>query len=258
MEDAALKEQVRAYWEADPCGAERAQAPEGTPEFFRQVEAARSDLEPFIGDFADLQGSAGKTMLEIGCGLGTDLVRFARAGARITGVDLTEHAVELTRKRLELEGLAGEVRVADAEALPFSDDTFERVYSWGVLHHTPDTAKAIREAVRVLEPGGELIVMLYARRSWVAWGFWVRHALIKGRPWRSVASVLADHMESQGTKAYTVKELRALFPPLDGLTIEHVGTPYDRSFAPGIARFTGRRLGWFLVIRGRKPAHPPA
>ena len=193
-------------------------------------------------------------MLEIGVGLGTDLVHFVRAGANATGVDLTDRAVGLVRRRLQLEGLEADLRVADAEALPFEDESFDRVYSWGVLHHTPDTARAVREGLRVLRPGGELCVMLYARHSWVASSFWVRHALLAGHPWRSLSDVLARHMESEGTKAYAAGELRRMFAGLDELRIDKVATAYDRQFAGPLARLTGNRLGWQFVIRGRKPS----
>ena len=105
-------------------------------------------------------------VLEIGCGLGTDGARFARAGAQYTGVDLTEAAVALARRRFELEGLPGEFRVADAESLEFADGSFDIVYSHGVLHHTPDGAAAVREVRRVLAPGGRAVVMLYHRDSY--------------------------------------------------------------------------------------------
>jgi SAM-dependent methyltransferase len=251
--DEALKQEVRSFWEEEPCGSSHAEAAEGSPEFFAQVERSRTDLEPFIADYADFEGSKGKRLLEIGAGLGTDLVRFARAGAHVTGVDLTEHSARLVRRRLELEGLDGEVLVADAERLPFEDDAFDKVYSWGVLHHTPDSERAFREALRVLRVGGETCIMLYARRSWVAWGMWARHGPLAGRPFRSVSEVLAHHMESEGTKGYTVRELRRAFAGLEGLRVEHVSTPYDRRFAGPVAALTARWLGWFLVVRGRKP-----
>jgi hypothetical protein len=96
--------------------------------------------------------------------------------------------------------------------------------------------------------------MLYSRHSWVAYGMWLRHALLLGRPRQSLADVLARHMESEGTKGYTANELRALFAGLDELRIDKVSTPYDRSLAGPLARLSRDRLGWFSVVRGRKPA----
>jgi ubiquinone/menaquinone biosynthesis C-methylase UbiE len=248
------KGRVRDFWEEEPCGSEHAGAPEGSPEFFAEVERTRDELDPYIARFADFEGAKGKRVLEIGVGLGTDFIRFVRAGAIATGVDLTEHAVELVQRRLELEGLEAEVRTADAENLPFEGDSFDRVYSWGVLHHTPDTTKAIDEAIRVLRPGGEACVMLYARHSWIAYGMWVRHALLAGRPWHGLASVLAEHMESEGTKGFTRSEMRELFAGLEQLRIDKVRTSYDDQIAGPLARVTGDRLGWNLVARGQKPA----
>jgi SAM-dependent methyltransferase len=250
------KRTIQDYWERKPCGSKHASAPEGDPEYFAQVEKRRYELEPFIATYADFAGSRGKRVLEIGVGLGTDFMRFARAGANVTGVDLTQHSIDLVTRRLALEGLDGEVRVADAEALPFEDNSFDRVYSWGVLMVTPDTPRAVAEALRVLRPGGELCAMVYSRRSWVAFGLWARYALIVGKPWRSLADVVAHHMESPGMKAYTGPEVRALFAGLEDLRLERVGTPYDRRVAGPLARLTGRRLGWFMVVRGHKPTAP--
>ena len=246
------KSRVRRFWEDEPCGSVHGTAPEGTREYFDEIEQRRYELEPFILPMADFDGSRGKTVLEIGVGLGTDFVRFARAGAKVTGIDLTEHGVELVRRRLALEGLEGDVRVADAESLPFEDGSFDKVYSWGVLHHTPATEQAVREALRVLRPGGELCVMLYSRHSWVAYKLWVRFALLEGRLGSSLADVLAAHMESEGTRGFTKDELREMFQGLEKPQIEKVSTPYDRRWLGPVASLTGRWLGWFSVIRGRK------
>jgi len=248
-----LKSRVRKFWEDEPCGSVHGEAPEGTREYFDQIEQRRYELEPFIPEYARFQDAAGKTVLEIGVGLGTDFVQFARAGAKVSGIDLTEHGVQLVRTRLELEGLEGDVRVGDAESLPFEDRSFEKVYSWGVLHHTPRTEKAVAEALRVLAPGGDLCVMLYSRHSWLTYKVWVRHGLLAGHPGRSLSSVLAAHVESEGTRGFTKAELRKMFRGLDDLTIEKVATPYDRHFLGPVAGLSGRWLGWFSVIRGRKP-----
>jgi len=164
--NAELKERVRAFWQAHPCGTKFSDAAMGTPEFFARVEAHRYTKEWHIPDAADFAGARGLRVLEIGCGLGTDGAQFAKAGAQYTGIDLTEAAIELARRRFEVTGLAGEFRVADAESLDFADASFDLVYSHGVLHHTPDTVRAVREVHRVLKPGGRAVVMLYHRGSY--------------------------------------------------------------------------------------------
>jgi SAM-dependent methyltransferase len=164
--NANLKERVRAFWQANPCGVKFADAAPGTRRFYELVEAHRYTKEWHIPLAADFAGARGLKVLEIGCGLGTDGAQFAEAGADYTGVDLTEAAVELARKRFELSGLPGRFQTADAENLDFADESFDLVYSHGVLHHTPETAKAIAEVHRVLRPGGRAIVMLYHRDSY--------------------------------------------------------------------------------------------
>lgn len=164
--NAQLKDRVRAFWQEHPCGTKFSDAEIGTREFFERVEAHRYGKEWHIPIAADFASTRGLKVLEIGCGLGTDGAQFARAGADYTGIDLTARSIELARKRFELSGLKGEFRVADAEQLEFADETFDLVYSHGVLHHTPDTQAAVREVHRVLKPGGRAMVMLYHRGSY--------------------------------------------------------------------------------------------
>ncbi|MDX6664074.1 MAG: hypothetical protein QOG68_280 [Solirubrobacteraceae bacterium] len=246
------KQAVREFWEAEPCGSKHADAPEGSPEYFAEVERARYELEPFIARYARFDTTAGQAVLEIGVGLGTDFVNFARAGADLTGVDLTEHSIELVSRRLELEGLRADLRVADAERLPFDDASFDVVYSWGVLHHSPNPQAAIAEAQRVLKPGGRICVMLYGRRSWVGIGLWLRYALGRGRPWHSLAHVIANHMESPGTTAYTPAEMTRLFGAIRSVAIGREVTPYDRRVGGPLVRLLAPRLAWFLVAQGTK------
>jgi ubiquinone/menaquinone biosynthesis C-methylase UbiE len=164
--NANLKERVRAFWQANPCGVKFADAPPGTRKFFELVEAHRYTKEWHIPIAADFESARGLKVLEIGCGLGTDGAQFAQAGADYTGVDLTEAAVDLARKRFEMFDLPGKFQTADAEQLEFADETFDIVYSHGVLHHTPEPKKAIREIHRVLRTGGRAVVMLYHRDSY--------------------------------------------------------------------------------------------
>lgn len=245
------KSQVRDHWEADPCGARLSASPPGTAAFFADVTAARYAQEPFIPAFADFGRWRGRDVLEIGVGIGTDFVAFARAGARLRGIDLTESATALVRRRLELEQLTAEVDVGDAEALAFPDGSFDLVYSWGVLHHTPQPERALAEIRRVLRPGGEARIMLYSRRSWVAFGLWLRYAFARGRLRRTLDEVVSQHMESPGTKAYTQSELEALFVGFREVEFSRWVTPYDRRVAGPLTRLGGSRLGWFVGIRAR-------
>jgi ubiquinone/menaquinone biosynthesis C-methylase UbiE len=206
----ALKAAVREHWEAQPCGTR--DLPTGDRRrFFAELERERYELEPYIKPFARFERGRGKKVLEVGVGAGTDFVNWVRNGAEATGIDLTEQGVLLTRERLELEGLRAEVRQGDAENLPFPDASFDIVYSYGVLHHSPDTAKAIREVHRVLKPGGTALVMIYHSPSWVGFMLWGVHCAARGRPWVSPRQAVYEHLESPGTKAYTVDEARALF-----------------------------------------------
>jgi SAM-dependent methyltransferase len=252
--EAAQKQLVREYWEEQPCGSDAARSEYGSASFFDEIEAHRYRTEPFILGFANFACWRGKRVLEIGTGSATDFVNFARAGAIATGIDLTAAAVDLARQRLALEDLAGEVRVADAEKLPFADASFDLVYSWGVLHHTPDTPAALAEVRRVLAPGGVARIMLYGRYSWTSLRIWIQHALLKGRPFRSFTDVWANDMESVGTKAYKLAEVRELFADFDDVAIRRFRTPYDdRGFGP-LARLTGDRFGCFVAISAARGA----
>src|SRR5688572_10643015 len=161
-----LKERVRAFWQENPCGTKFADAPPGTRRFYELVEEHRYKKEWHIPEAAQFAHAKDLAVLEVGCGLGTDGAQFAKAGARYTGIDLTDAAVELAKRRFELFDLPGTFRVADAERFDFPDSSFDLVYSHGVLHHTPDTAAAVREIHRVLRPGGKAVVMLYHRDSY--------------------------------------------------------------------------------------------
>ena len=161
-----LKTRVHDFWQANPCGAKFAEVEIGSREFFKEIERHRYETEWHIPLVARFEEWRDRDVLEVGCGLGTDAVSFARAGARYTGVDLTEASIELVRRRFDYENLDGALRTADAEALPFPEASFDLVYSHGVLHHTPDTARAINEVHRVLRPGGTAMVMLYHKSSY--------------------------------------------------------------------------------------------
>ena len=209
----SLKDQVRAYWDAQSCGEVYAGGA-GEDAALAAAAAARYALEPYIRDFADFPSGAGRDVLEIGVGMGADHAEWAKAGPRsLTGVDLTPRAIAYARRHLAAQGLTSRIELADAEALPFPDNSFDLVYSWGVLHHTPNTAQAILEVHRVLRPGGIAKVMIYHSRSITGYMLWLRYGLLAGRPFTRLADIYATRLESPGTKAYSVAEARALFAP---------------------------------------------
>jgi len=180
-----LKEQVREFWNRQSCGTENAVATKFTRDYFEQLEAHRYFDQAYIHAFAQFTRYHGKRVLEVGFGPGTDFIQWLRAGAEVSGIDLTQEGLDHLRNRIAVYGLPDpeSIRVADAENLPFESNTFDLGYSFGVLHHSPNTEKAISELVRVAKPGGEIKIMLYNRRCIYAMGQWVKYALLRGKPW---------------------------------------------------------------------------
>jgi len=210
LDDSNLKAQVRQFWNAAPCGEIYAAGVDGRQRFSKHAEA-RYRLEPYIRDFARFEEGSGRDVLEIGVGMGADHLEWARNGPRrLVGIDLTPRAVAWTTERLAAYGFTSELEEVDAEHLPFSDNSFDIIYSWGVLHHSPDTPLAFREVHRVLRPGGKLRAMVYHRPSIVGMMLWARYGLATGHPARSLTDIYAHHLESPGTKGYTVAEARCL------------------------------------------------
>ena len=162
MEDT---QSVRSFWGTEACGTHFVEASKDEKEFFERYRAFRYTTEWHIPALVPFVRFRGKSVLEIGCGNGADGVMFAQHGANYIGVDLTDTAVDATRRHFACLHLNGTFRVENAEALSFGDGSFDAVYSYGVLHHTPHPSRAIREVYRVLKPGGQAIVMLYHRHS---------------------------------------------------------------------------------------------
>lgn len=251
-----LNEQVRAYWEQEPCGTGptiTGEAVTNTIEYFDRIEEYRYAVEPFIHSVAQFTRWHGKKMLEVGVGAGTDHLQWARAGAECHGVDLTEAAIQTTRKRLELYGLESSLQRIDAEALPFPDNHFDLVYSWGVIHHSSQPAQIIQEIRRVLRPGGTFIGMMYRRPSGYAFKLWVKFALLKGRPTRSAADVVWHHTESIGTKTYTVPELQSMFSRFATFAAMPLLCAADTEMLPQfLKRFVPNTLGFYMALRAKK------
>lgn len=256
-----LKKGIKDYWQTNPCGTQFAKNKEDARQFFSEIEEHRYGVEPFIHSFGQFTRWRGKKVLEVGVGAGTDHIQFGRAGALVTGIDFTSAAVELTKRRFEIEELESRLCQADAETLPFRDESFDFVYSWGVIHHTPDTRKSVDEIYRVCKKGGRICVMIYHRYSILTFGLYVYYGFLKGRPLRTIRDVLSNHLESQGTKAYSVGEARRMFRKFNNVDIKPILTPYDinairpqllrRLFFPLLKNLPAR-MGFFMVIQAEK------
>jgi SAM-dependent methyltransferase len=220
MQPDGLKAQVQEFWNRSSCGEVYAKGDTFLQQLERQAQA-RYELEPDLKTFAKFPECRDKDVLEIGVGMGADRLEWAKSGPRsLTGIDLTDRAVEFTSVRLAFYGFASEVQVGDAEALPFADNSFDLVFSYGVLHHTPDTAQAIREVHRVLRPGGTCRVMIYHKHCMVGYMLWARYGLLALRPFRSLDDIYAHHLESPGTKAFSVQEARWMFSGFSSVAVD--------------------------------------
>jgi ubiquinone/menaquinone biosynthesis C-methylase UbiE len=255
-----LKRRVHDHWADETCGT-RGLSGEDRKAFFDELENQRYHrYEPFIPEFARWERGRNREVLEIGVGAGTDHIQWARAGARLHGIDLTQEAIDLTAERLALEGFTSDLRVADAESLPFEDGAFDVVYSYGVLHHSPDTERSLAEVHRVLRPGGTALIMLYNLRSWTAWNLWALHCLARGRPWKTPRWAVYNHLESPGTKAYTRKEVRELMNAFEITRLESkllggdlLAMPPSRKYQTGMYRLIFRFYpAWLVRLSGHR------
>lgn len=250
----------------------------GTPEFFARLDrefyswnTPLHDARPF-GRLFPYDEYAGGRVLEVGCGLGTMAMNWARAGARVTAVDLNPTSIEMTRRRFALHGLAGDIRLEDARTLPFADNSFDYCYSWGVLHHSPDLEQSIAELMRVLRRGGGFGVMLYNRRS-VLYRYQIEylqgflHYENQFLGALELASRYGDGDAQEGnphTWPVTAEEARAMLLPYSrNVSVQRLGTELDQIFRqmlPFVARVVprfarkswARRYGWSLWIAGTK------
>lgn len=265
------KQVVHDFWNEASCGEALYLVGTDRAGYMAQAKA-RYDLEGgMIIGLAQFGQAKGLKVLEVGVGLGADHQQFAAAGAELYGIDLTERAVDHTRQRLAAFGLTSHLAVGDAENLDFADESFDRVYSWGVLHHSPDTPKAVAEVWRVLKHGGEASIMIYHKWSLIGLMLWVRYALLRLRPWLTLPQIYSRYLESPGTKAYSVAEARQLFSAFSQLRIRTVLTHGDLLESDAGQRHQGaflslakklwpraliRRLlpraGLFMLIEARK------
>ena len=272
---------VRRWWADNPMTYDwRGEIPfePGSPEHLTEVErrflaeawfAQAPGERPFSGliPYEELRD---KDVLEIGCGTGVHARLLAEAGARLSAVDLTPTAVDLTRRRLELAGLTADVREADAESLPYDDGSFDFVWSWGVIHHSESTERVLSEIARVLRPGGRVALMVYHRNSITFWLNYVAYrGVVRGGLRHEGPDELANRW-SDGVIArhYTGRSLAtALTPWFEDIRTEVMGQlgeaiplparvrqPVARVVPQGAQHAVLRRAGWFLFASARRRA----
>lgn len=204
------KQKVHDYWNKASCG-ELLYLSKSDRVGYQKHSNERYRLEgEMIFALAQFKESKHLSVLEIGVGLGSDHQKFAEAGAVLYGIDLTERAIDHTTARLSAFDLKSNLAVGDAENLNFPNNSFDQVYSWGVLHHSPDTPKAISEVWRVLKPGGLASIMIYHKWSIVGFMLWIRYGLLRLRPWLTLNKIYSTYLESPGTKAYSVEEAKEM------------------------------------------------
>lgn len=257
MTTTATIDDVKSYWNSRPCNIRHSPLSVGTREYFDEVEKRKYFVEPHIPAFADFPRWAGKKVLEIGCGIGTDAVNFARAGADYSAIELSEESLAVARQRFDVYGLNGNFSHCNAEQLSglFPPSHFDLVYSFGVIHHTPHPDRVVQEIAKVIKPDGELRIMLYARNSWKA------HMIQAG----------LDQPEAQYgcpiANTYDEAEVEALLKGFEIISIEqdHI-FPYKvdaykqyryeredwfEAMPDSMFRALEKSLGWHLLIRAR-------
>ena len=189
---------VHDYWNSRPCNIRHSPSPIGTREYFDEVEARKYFVESHIPRFADFERWRGKKVLEIGCGIGTDTISFARHGAKVTAVDLTERSLEVARQRAKVFGLEDRIRFFQANAEQLSDtvpvEPYDLVYSFGVIHHTPHPGKVLDQIRKYVNPQSTVKIMVYNRWSWKV--LWILFVYGKGQFWK-LDRLIAEYSEAQ-------------------------------------------------------------
>jgi ubiquinone/menaquinone biosynthesis C-methylase UbiE len=251
-----LTAEVREYWNKHIHDLDIATHPVGTATFFQELDDYRFDKLHYLPELVDFSSFQGKQLLEVGCGLGIDLIRFARAGARVTGIDLSATAIDLARKNFSNNGLAATLQVMNGEALRFEDSSFDAVYAHGVLQYTADARQMISEIFRVLRPSGEAILMVYNKYSWLS-------AVSK------ISKVELEHQDAPIYRTYSKQEFERLLHAFEDVRIVPERFPtrtrlhgglkaklYNGVFVESfnlLPRSLVRSSGWHLMAFAYKP-----
>jgi SAM-dependent methyltransferase len=251
----ATTDGVRAYWERHIHDLEITEHPVGSRGFFDDLDQYHFEKLHHLLRLVDFNGYAGRRVLEVGCGAGVDLARFAKGGAKVTGVDLAQSAIDLARANFEQQHLHGTFHRADGEQLPLPDEAFDLVYAHGVVQYTSNPRRLVEEAHRVLTPGGEAIFQVYNRVSWL-------NALSK------LMKVNLEHQDAPVLLTFSIGEFRRLLSPFREVRIVPERFPvrsrlhggwkgalYNGAFVGtfnALPRPLVRRFGWHLLAFCRK------
>ena len=264
MDKVKLNEKVKRFWEGHTCGTigltEEISVDAFSDEYFDHIERHRYRVEAWVHEYALFTQWHGKDVLEIGSGAGTDALQFCKAGARYTGIDLTEAGIKHTRERLERLGFAPQLKAMSAHELDFPENSFDLVFSWGVLHHSPYTEEIIEKMYRVLRPGGKFVVLLYNTHSWVVYKTLIKHGLLRMNLIKyGYTGMMSRHTEAADnmnplTKTYTRTQCKELFKQFNAVNVSTRISRADRRNLPFISDFSfGGRIGWHNIVTGFKP-----
>lgn len=253
---------VASFWEENPlCFASNPYTP-GSEKFFKFYDAQREEIEPpkFSLRLHEYNSYSKKNVLDVGCGNAYVLSKYALQGANVFGVDITKTAIDISKKRFKLLGIRGVFKKADAEKLPFAENSFDLVCSMGVLHHVPDTEKAIKEIFRVLKPGGKFISMFYHRNSARYYIYFRALSILRNKPMTQVVNE-NDGIGNPKAAVFTKKQLRNLVPQfekielfVDYLPTRDIILRGSRFFPKNTFKPLAKFFGWNLYLKARKPS----
>lgn len=267
-------QEVQQYWNNRPCNIRHSTKPIGTREYFDEVEARKHFVEPHIPAFAQFEQWAGKKVMEIGCGLGTAMINFARSGAQVTAIDLSDKSLELAKQRVDVYDVKDQVKfyAGNAEELDqfVPVEPYDLVYSFGVIHHTPHPERVIDQIRKYTKPGSTVKIMVYYRYSWKV--LWILLTYGKGQFWK-INELIACYSEAQEgcpvTYVYSKQEARELLKGFDIVEMqpEHIFPYYIPDYkqykytkewyfrwmpAP-LFRWLEKNFGWHLCITAKVP-----
>ncbi len=214
---------IENYWNARPCNIKHSTKPIGTVEYFDEVEKKKYFVEPHIPIFAEFEKWKGKKVLEIGCGIGTDSINFARAGAELTCVELSSESLDLCKKRFKEYGLKAKFVLCNAEELAnfIKNEQFDLIYSFGVIHHSPNPYEILKQTKSLCHKNTRLKVMVYSLVSYKTLEAWIKYGYKFNFSFKKVIQYYAEaQLGCPVAYTYTKKELRELFRDYDILNIK--------------------------------------